>query len=47
MADSPRKSDLVIVDDLPDQLPITDGELALIEEYLGDIIVDILTAPDS
>ena len=40
MADSTRKSELVIVDDHPDRLPIIDGELALIQEYLGDIVAD-------
>jgi hypothetical protein len=44
VANSTRNLELVIVDDLPDQLPIIDEELALIEEYLGDIIADILAA---
>ena len=37
ISDGPR-----VVTDLPDELPALDAELALLEQYLGDILGDLL-----
>jgi hypothetical protein len=36
---------LKIVTDLPQELPITDAELELLESYLGDVLAEMLREP--
>ncbi|MDW3098672.1 MAG: hypothetical protein R8J41_11290 [Alphaproteobacteria bacterium] len=36
------QSDLKVIDDLPDEIPVTEDELALVETYLDKIIAEML-----
>ncbi|WP_322314552.1 hypothetical protein [Parvibaculum sp.] len=37
-----RKFDMLVTLDMPDELPVTSDELALVETYLRDIIAEML-----